>query len=492
MATVPFIFSNQGGPIPLSELDANFANVKALVAAAETAVTVTGNNQPAINSLGTLTGLTVNGNTLVNGNLSVANTTQTGYLAVTNDAVITGNLTVSGTTITANATSTTTNQLTLVLANNQTSSNLMNSAGIIVGLNEYATWRFENATTAWKTNINIVPNGNIQLDLGGTSNYWNRIYGNILTISNSASVGGNLTTSGNVTAGGNISGARLLGTQLSVSGNISGGAVRTSGLISASGNITGGGIFSSSFVSAAGNVTGNNVSASGAVIANTVTANTIVATTSLSSIGNVTAVNVNVSSDVSAIGNISGNYIFGNGTFLTGVVGSGTAGATGPQGATGLPGATGSGSTGPQGATGPIGVTGPQGATGVGATSRSTANVTTPIIGNGLTELVSVTTFKGYNLYKIATDQAAWVRIYTSQAAMLADSSRTQDTDPNPGAGVLAEVITTGNQTILMSPGVVCYNDETPPDNITPVAITNNSGNTVAITVTLAVLQTEI
>ena len=108
MATVPFIFSNQSGPIPLSQLDANFANVKANVVSAETAASVTGNSQPSINTVGTLTGLTVNGNAQITGNLTTDNYIQTGYLNVAQNAVISGNLTVTGTTITANATSTTT------------------------------------------------------------------------------------------------------------------------------------------------------------------------------------------------------------------------------------------------------------------------------------------------------------------------------------------------------------------------------------------------
>jgi hypothetical protein len=163
----------------------------------------------------------------------------------------------------------------------------------------------------------------------------------------------------------------------------------------------------------------------------------------------------------------------------------GATGATGPAGPAGATGPSG----GPAGATG---ATGPAGATGVGATSRSTANVTTANIGNAVTANATITGFKGYNLYKIATTDAAWVRIYTSDTARTADAARTQGNDPNPGAGVLAEVITTGNQIILMSPGVVCYNDETPPNNNIPVAITNNSGNTVTITVELTILQTEI
>lgn len=57
--TVPYTFANQTGNIALSELDANFANVKA---AADTAGTVTASAQPVITSVGQLTSLTVSGN----------------------------------------------------------------------------------------------------------------------------------------------------------------------------------------------------------------------------------------------------------------------------------------------------------------------------------------------------------------------------------------------------------------------------------------------
>jgi hypothetical protein len=59
MAVVPFVFANSTGPIPLSELDVNFANVKAF---AETAGNVTSNVQANITQVGTLTSLTVTGN----------------------------------------------------------------------------------------------------------------------------------------------------------------------------------------------------------------------------------------------------------------------------------------------------------------------------------------------------------------------------------------------------------------------------------------------
>lgn len=62
MSTVPYIFANSSGNIPLSELDSNFANVKAQV---DSANVVSNAAQPAITSVGTLTALTVGGNITV-------------------------------------------------------------------------------------------------------------------------------------------------------------------------------------------------------------------------------------------------------------------------------------------------------------------------------------------------------------------------------------------------------------------------------------------
>jgi hypothetical protein len=63
MSTVPYIFANSSGNIPLSELDSNFANVKAQV---DSANVVSNAAQPTITSVGTLSALAVAGNITVN------------------------------------------------------------------------------------------------------------------------------------------------------------------------------------------------------------------------------------------------------------------------------------------------------------------------------------------------------------------------------------------------------------------------------------------
>ena len=225
---------------------------------------------------------------------------------------------------------------------------------------------------------------------------------------------------------------------------------------------------------------------------------------------------------------------------------TGATGATGPQGATGI-GTTGAtGVTGPQGATGigTTGATGVQGATGPvltiatsetapvnpvpgalwwssnlgtlffyyvdsdssqwvnavaagtggggGGYSRTTLSGTTASIANAATGNVDITGFKSYALYKIATSNAAWVRIYTDQASRAADSSRTESTDPGLNSGVIAEVITTGANTIVLSPASIGFNNEPTPTTNIPIAVTNKSGSSGVITVTLTLIQTEL
>jgi hypothetical protein len=128
---------------------------------------------------------------------------------------------------------------------------------------------------------------------------------------------------------------------------------------------------------------------------------------------------------------------------------------------------------------------------GTGLVSRTAVSETTSILANGATGTISITGAKGYILYKIQTSVAAWVRIYTSVAARTADSSRAEGIDPVPGAGVIAEVITTGAATIVMSPGVIGFNDETNPTTAIALAVTNKSGSSSTVTTTLTILQIE-
>ena len=123
-----------------------------------------------------------------------------------------------------------------------------------------------------------------------------------------------------------------------------------------------------------------------------------------------------------------------------------------------------------------------------GLQTRGTALVTQSIA-NGAIANLNITTPKTYALMKIETSHAAWVTLYTSTNARTADASRSETTDPTPGSGVLAEVITTGNTTQLITPATVCFNDS--GVGTTYAKIVNKSGSTANVSVTLTYLQLE-
>ena len=128
---------------------------------------------------------------------------------------------------------------------------------------------------------------------------------------------------------------------------------------------------------------------------------------------------------------------------------------------------------------------------GSGLQSRTTKAGTTGSLADAAQEDLDITGFKGYALLKVQTDRAARVRIYTDSASRTADASRTEGTDPAADDGVIAEVITTGAQTVLISPGTIGFNNEGSPTTTIPCRITNKSGGTSTVVVTLHVLQLE-
>ena len=166
---VPYIFANQEGPIPLNELDANFAQIPDY---ANTAGTVIESNQSNITAVGTLTSLSVSGN------ITAANVTVTGI--VTTNASVSGNATLGN----INTTSVTATTLTgtTVAAGNITASG--------------------NATISGYASVTGNING-----------------GNVIATANI--IGGNLTTTGQVVATGNITGGNIsAATDVAIGGNL--------------------------------------------------------------------------------------------------------------------------------------------------------------------------------------------------------------------------------------------------------------------------------
>ena len=185
---------------------------------------------------------------------------------------------------------------------------------------------------------------------------------------------------------------------------------------------------------------------------------------------------------------------------------TGPAGPTGPTGATGSTGPPGStGATGATGPTGPAGPTGPTGAAGpsayqvavangfVGSESawlatlggipgpagsplptRRTVTITTGSLATNASETGVKDIASGYRVLRIATDKAAWVRLYTTVAKRNADSGRLITADPSGDHGVVVEGVTSGALLGFdTSPVPQGYSMESTPSDDVPYRITN-------------------
>lgn len=117
--------------------------------------------------------------------------------------------------------------------------------------------------------------------------------------------------------------------------------------------------------------------------------------------------------------------------------------------------------------------------------------VTTSIANNGIGN-TNITGFKSYALMKVGLSTAGWLRLYTDSTSRQNDANRSVGTDPSPGSGVIAEVITTGiSTTQIISPFVMGGNMDNPEDIIIYASIKNLSGTTQSITADLTILQLE-
>jgi len=128
---------------------------------------------------------------------------------------------------------------------------------------------------------------------------------------------------------------------------------------------------------------------------------------------------------------------------------------------------------------------------GSGLQSRSSVTGTTSSLADAAEEDLDITGFKSYALLTITTDRAARVRLYVSAATRTADASRAEGVDPTSDAGLIAEVITTGADTVIISPGAYGFNLESSPTTTIPCRVTNKSGGASTVQVDLNILQLE-
>ncbi len=127
------------------------------------------------------------------------------------------------------------------------------------------------------------------------------------------------------------------------------------------------------------------------------------------------------------------------------------------------------------------------------AYSRTSSSATTVAMVQNDSVYINISGYKSYALLKVATDSAAWVRIYCDSASRAADIGRAYGTRASDSSGLLAEINTTGPDTITLSPGIIGYNNSTPIIGVIPIKVSKRTASPAAsgITVTLTALKLE-
>jgi hypothetical protein len=227
--TVPYTFGTESSPIPLSQLDANFAVAPTY---ANTAGNVANAAQPNITSVGTLVALSVAGN-VVGGNVRTA-----GSISAAGNVTV-GNIATGG-TISAYGTVTGGNLTTsgsISATGNATFNNITITSGSITGNLNTSGNITSVGTISSQGNViaqgTVSAVGNVHTDGYFTGNFQGNIVGNI-----TGAPGSNtqvlFNTSGNVDAVGGLTynkGSNTLGILgvVSAQGNVTGGNLRVNG-----------------------------------------------------------------------------------------------------------------------------------------------------------------------------------------------------------------------------------------------------------------------
>ncbi len=332
------LYGNAAGltNIPGANISGNISGNISNAAHAVTANTVVDAAQPNITSVGTLTGLTVNGNISVSGTAAITD------LSVSGNAVVGGNLTIDGNLIYINVQEFSVEDPIVNLNTGPNAAPPTSNTGKDIGtaLNYYDTqarvafmgWDVSNVEFAFgsRTTINseIVTFdtlGNVRAQTFKGNIEATTISGNLTTAtqSNITTVGtlSSLTVSGNVSPG-NVSGANVVSANFLVSNS---GCVSVNGAFLAYNNSTGaGGIFTSAAtdinfglaanitmgsttgdVTARGNLIANNISTIGNISANLITGTlTTAAQANITTVGTL--------GNLSVTGNIVGNVLNSN------------------------------------------------------------------------------------------------------------------------------------------------------------------------------------
>lgn len=100
--------------------------------------------------------------------------------------------------------------------------------------------------------------------------------------------------------------------------------------------------------------------------------------------------------------------------------------------------------------------------------------------------------YPSYALLGITLSHPCRCRLYTDNTSRANDAGRSVGTDPDPGSGLIAEVVSIQNDyRQKITPFVAGGNLDDPPTNKTYLSVTNQSGSTRPITVSLTLVSLE-
>ena len=123
--------------------------------------------------------------------------------------------------------------------------------------------------------------------------------------------------------------------------------------------------------------------------------------------------------------------------------------------------------------------------------NRATFSTSTGSLAPNASVNINLPAYKSYALLSATMDNACWLRLYTDEASRTADASRTIDVDPAAGSGVIAEIITAGNETVKMSPFIFGGNLSTPPTSDIYLTATNLGASTASININITLIRLE-
>lgn len=123
--------------------------------------------------------------------------------------------------------------------------------------------------------------------------------------------------------------------------------------------------------------------------------------------------------------------------------------------------------------------------------SRATFSTSTGSLAPNGSINIDLPAYKSYALLSVSMSASCWLRLYTDSASRTADESRSIGTDPIAGSGVVAEVITSGSETVKMSPFVFGGNLSAVPTLDVYLRATNLGPSTTSINITITLIRLE-